>query len=61
MVAMNHLSVEDPDDDSPLLPEAAEAAAATPVFHRLQTVTKTDYRDFFLSRYISVGIIHVFI
>lgn len=61
MVTMNHLSVEDPDDESPLLPEAAEAAAPTPVFHRLKAVTKTDSRDFFLSRYISAGVMHVFI
>lgn len=50
MVTMNHLSVEDPDDGSPLLPEAAEAATPTPVFHRQQAVTKTHSRDFFLSR-----------
>ncbi|XP_044069135.1 ST3 beta-galactoside alpha-2,3-sialyltransferase 7 isoform X2 [Siniperca chuatsi] len=50
MVTLNHLSVEDPDDGSPLLPEAAEAATPTPVFHRQQRVTKTDSREFFLSR-----------
>ncbi|XP_038593466.1 ST3 beta-galactoside alpha-2,3-sialyltransferase 7 [Micropterus salmoides] len=50
MVTLNHLSVEDPDDGSPLLPEAAEAASPTPVFHRQRGVTKTDSREFFLSR-----------
>lgn len=57
MVTMTHLSAEDPDDGSPLLPEAVEAATPTPVFHRQQAVTKTDSRDFFLSRYISAGAI----
>lgn len=51
MVIMNHLSVEDSDDGSPLLPEAAEAATPTPVFHRQRAATKTDSREFFLSRY----------
>ncbi|XP_070772228.1 ST3 beta-galactoside alpha-2,3-sialyltransferase 7 [Enoplosus armatus] len=50
MVTLNHLSVEDPDDGSPLLPEAAEAATPTPVFHRQRVVTKTDSKDFFPSR-----------
>ncbi|XP_049926890.1 ST3 beta-galactoside alpha-2,3-sialyltransferase 7 isoform X2 [Epinephelus moara] len=50
MVTLNHLSVEDPDDGSPLLPEAAEAATPTPVFHRQRVITKTDSREFFLSR-----------
>lgn len=55
MVTLNHLSVEDPDDGSPLLPEAAEASIPTPVFHRQRVITKTDSRDFFLSRYTSAG------
>lgn len=50
MVTLNHLSVEDSDDGSPLLPEAAEAATSTPLFHRQRVITKTDTRDFFLSR-----------
>ncbi|KAG8000102.1 Lactosylceramide alpha-2 [Nibea albiflora] len=50
MVTMNHLSVEDPDDGSPLLPEAVEAQTPTPVFHRQRAVAKTDSREFFLSR-----------
>lgn len=59
MVTMNHLSVEDPDDESPLLPEAVEAVTLTPVFHRKQVVPKTDvWGDFFLSRYISAGPIY---
>ena len=55
MVIMNHLSVEDADDGSPLLPEAAEAATPTPVFHRQRAATKSDSREFFLSRYSSAG------
>ncbi|XP_068183136.1 ST3 beta-galactoside alpha-2,3-sialyltransferase 7 isoform X2 [Antennarius striatus] len=50
MVTMNHLSVQDPDDGSPLLPEAVEAATPTPAFHRYSTPIKTDGKDFFLSR-----------
>ncbi|KAL3050316.1 hypothetical protein OYC64_012366 [Pagothenia borchgrevinki] len=50
MVTLNHLSVEDPDDGSPLLPEATEAVTPTSVFHRQRGITKTDSREFFLSR-----------
>ncbi|XP_051277443.1 ST3 beta-galactoside alpha-2,3-sialyltransferase 7 [Dicentrarchus labrax] len=50
MVTMNHLSVEDPDDGSPLLPEAAEEATPTPDFHRQRALTKTESREYFLSR-----------
>lgn len=50
MVTLNHLSVEDPDNGSSQLPEAAEAATPTLVFHRKKAVPKTDSRDFFLSR-----------
>nr|XP_046258051.1 ST3 beta-galactoside alpha-2,3-sialyltransferase 7 [Scatophagus argus]XP_046258052.1 ST3 beta-galactoside alpha-2,3-sialyltransferase 7 [Scatophagus argus]XP_046258054.1 ST3 beta-galactoside alpha-2,3-sialyltransferase 7 [Scatophagus argus]XP_046258055.1 ST3 beta-galactoside alpha-2,3-sialyltransferase 7 [Scatophagus argus] len=50
MVTMNHLSVEDPDIGSPLLPEAVEVVTPTPVFHRQRVVKKTDSGDFFLSR-----------
>ncbi|XP_032397158.1 ST3 beta-galactoside alpha-2,3-sialyltransferase 7 [Etheostoma spectabile] len=50
MVTLNHLSVEDPDDGSPLLPEAAEVATPTPVFHRQRVITKTESREFFLTR-----------
>lgn len=57
MVTMNHLSVEDPDDGSPLLPEAVEAQTPTPVFRRQRAVAKTDSRQFFLSRYTSAGAI----
>lgn len=59
MVTLNHLSVEDPDDGSPLLPEAAEAATPTPVFHRQRVITKTDSREFFLSRCISAGAVFI--
>ncbi|XP_034754230.1 ST3 beta-galactoside alpha-2,3-sialyltransferase 7 [Etheostoma cragini] len=50
MVTLNHLSVEDPDDGSPLLPEAAEVATPTPVFHRQRVITNTESREFFLTR-----------
>ncbi|XP_031160963.1 ST3 beta-galactoside alpha-2,3-sialyltransferase 7 [Sander lucioperca] len=50
MVTLTHLSVEDPDDGSPLLPEAVDAATPTPVLHRQRVITKTDLRDFFLTR-----------
>ncbi|XP_008277966.1 ST3 beta-galactoside alpha-2,3-sialyltransferase 7 [Stegastes partitus] len=50
MVTLNRLSVEDPDDGSPLLPEAAESPTPTPVFHRPRVVTKTHSKEFFLSR-----------
>ncbi|XP_054456261.1 ST3 beta-galactoside alpha-2,3-sialyltransferase 7 [Anoplopoma fimbria] len=52
MVTLNHLSVEAPDDGSPLLPEATEAATPTPTpfFHRQQVIAKTDSRDFVLGR-----------
>ncbi|CAJ1067632.1 lactosylceramide alpha-2%2C3-sialyltransferase-like isoform X1 [Xyrichtys novacula] len=50
MVTVNHLSVEDPDDSFPLLPEAAEAETPTPVYHRQRGVTKSESKEFFLSR-----------
>lgn len=50
MVTLNRLSVEDPDDGSPLLPEAVEAVTPTPVCNTQRTVTKTASRAFFLSR-----------
>ncbi|XP_020506644.2 ST3 beta-galactoside alpha-2,3-sialyltransferase 7 isoform X1 [Labrus bergylta] len=49
MVTMNHLSAEDPDDGSPLLPDAEEAATPTPVYHRQRGVIETDSKEFFLS------------
>lgn len=51
MVTMNRLSVKEPDDDSPLLPESVEALATTIVFHRQKLITTTDPGHFFLSRY----------
>ncbi|XP_059215716.1 ST3 beta-galactoside alpha-2,3-sialyltransferase 7 [Centropristis striata] len=50
MVTLNHLSVEDSDDGSPLLPEAVEAATHTSVFHRRRVITNAVSREFFLSR-----------
>lgn len=50
MVTLNHLSVEDPDDGSPLLPEAAEAQTPTPVSHRQRVVPKTASEEFFIRR-----------
>ncbi|XP_058508217.1 ST3 beta-galactoside alpha-2,3-sialyltransferase 7 isoform X2 [Solea solea] len=50
MVTLNHLSVKDVDDVSPMLPEAADTSVLTPVFHRQRDLTKTVSRQFFLSR-----------
>ncbi|KAK9541571.1 hypothetical protein VZT92_001604 [Zoarces viviparus] len=50
MVTLNHLSAEAPDDGSPLLPEAAEAATSTPLFHWQLVIAKTDSRESFLGR-----------
>lgn len=56
MVTLNHLSVDDPDDGSPLLPEVA-----TPTPVKQPVALNTDSREFFLSRYISAdGIFTVF-
>lgn len=55
MVTMNHLSVEDPGDDSPLLAEAVEAAAPGSALLHRQQITKPDSWDFFLSRYLRKG------
>ncbi|XP_034538412.1 ST3 beta-galactoside alpha-2,3-sialyltransferase 7 [Notolabrus celidotus] len=55
MVTMNHLSVEDPDDDSPLLPEAAEAVSPSPVYLRQRRVTKAESTEFFLSRCVNLA------
>lgn len=61
MVIMNHLSVADPEDVSPLLPEAEETATPTPVRHRQQAHDKSGPRDFFLSRSVSAGLTHAFV
>ncbi|KAK2824283.1 hypothetical protein Q5P01_021458 [Channa striata] len=50
MVTLNRLSVEDPCDGSALLPEAAEVATPTPVYHKHGGVIKNNSWDFFLSR-----------
>ncbi|XP_047460021.1 ST3 beta-galactoside alpha-2,3-sialyltransferase 7 [Mugil cephalus] len=50
MVTLNNLSVEDPDDGSPLLPEAAEAGTPTLVSRGHRVIRKTDPAEFFLSR-----------
>ncbi|TNN75292.1 Lactosylceramide alpha-2,3-sialyltransferase [Liparis tanakae] len=50
MVTLNRVSVEAPDDGSPLLPEAAEAATPTPLFYWQQLIAETDSREFSLGR-----------
>ncbi|KAM7385613.1 hypothetical protein PAMP_001688 [Pampus punctatissimus] len=50
MMMLKHLSAEDPDDGSPLLSEAEEAAIPKAVIHRKRVVTMTDSRGFFLHR-----------
>lgn len=57
MVTLNRLSVEDPDDGAPLLPEAAEATTQTLVFHGQGVISKTDSKEFFLSRCISESLV----
>ncbi|XP_028324524.1 ST3 beta-galactoside alpha-2,3-sialyltransferase 7 [Gouania willdenowi] len=47
MVILTNLSVEDPEDESPLLPEAAESTTSTPVFYRQQVIP---CREKFLTR-----------
>ncbi|XP_019720233.1 lactosylceramide alpha-2,3-sialyltransferase-like isoform X1 [Hippocampus comes] len=47
MVSLNRLSVEDPQDVSPLLPEAAEPKVTTPVEHEREAMPR---KDFFISR-----------
>nr|XP_019943030.1 PREDICTED: lactosylceramide alpha-2,3-sialyltransferase-like isoform X1 [Paralichthys olivaceus] len=47
MVMLDHLSVEDTNDDSLLLPEAA---TPTPVCHRQRMLTHTDSSDIFQTR-----------
>lgn len=59
MVTLNHLSVEAPDDGSPLLPEAAEAATPTPLLYRQQLIAETDSREFSLGRYIYAGTVFI--
>lgn len=61
MVIMNHLSVADPEDVSPLLPEAEETATPTPVCHGQQAHEKSGPGDFFLSRSVSAGLTHAFV
>lgn len=50
MVTLSHVSVEDPDDGSPLLPEAAEAGIPIPVTHKRQVDTNKDSGEFSLRR-----------
>ncbi|XP_074532238.1 ST3 beta-galactoside alpha-2,3-sialyltransferase 7 [Halichoeres trimaculatus] len=56
MVTMNHLSVEDPDDSCPLLPEAAELDSPTAVHQRQRGVTQTHSSEFFLSRCVNLSL-----
>ncbi|XP_028279681.1 ST3 beta-galactoside alpha-2,3-sialyltransferase 7 [Parambassis ranga] len=60
MVTLNHLSVQDPDDGSPLLPEA-EDMTLTPVCNRQKEMTKTNSADFFLSRRENLGLCLLFL
>ncbi|XP_029962808.1 ST3 beta-galactoside alpha-2,3-sialyltransferase 7 [Salarias fasciatus] len=50
MVTLNHLSVEDTEDGSPPLPEAAEATTAEAVSLREPGMNEPDTSEFFLSR-----------
>lgn len=67
MVTMNHLSVEHPEDPEDaslllLLPEAEDMATVTPVCsRRQQTLRYAEPRDFFLSRFISAGLLYIYL
>lgn len=50
MVTLNHLSVEDPENQSPLLPEATEVSTAVAVSLQKPKTRKSNSRQFFLSR-----------
>ncbi|XP_053731879.1 ST3 beta-galactoside alpha-2,3-sialyltransferase 7 isoform X2 [Synchiropus splendidus] len=50
MVTLNHLSVEDPEDGAPLLPEASVPETPTPERHKLRVETKTESKSFFIRR-----------
>lgn len=65
MVTMNHLSVEDPEDPedaSLLLPQAEDTVTPTPICsHRQQTLRHAEPRDFFLSRFVSAGLLYIYL
>lgn len=65
MVTMNYLSVEDPEDPedaSLLLPEAEDMATLTPVCsQRQQMLQCAEPRDFFLSRFVSAGLLYIYL
>ncbi|KAM8851688.1 ST3 beta-galactoside alpha-2,3-sialyltransferase 7 isoform 2-T2 [Synchiropus picturatus] len=50
MVTLNHLSVEDPEDGAPLLPEASVPETPTSERHKLRVETKTESKSFFIRR-----------
>lgn len=53
MVTLNHLSVKDPEDGCPLLPEGAEAGILSPVLRRQTVNAKADPKEFFISRRVN--------
>lgn len=62
MVTMNHLSVEDPEDACLLLPEAEDTATPTPVCSRRQQALRhAEPGDFFLSRFVSTGLLFIYL
>ncbi|KAM9804320.1 ST3 beta-galactoside alpha-2,3-sialyltransferase 7 [Neosynchiropus ocellatus] len=50
MVTLNHLSVEDPEDGAPLLPEASVPETPSPERHKLRVETQTESKSFFIRR-----------
>lgn len=51
MVTLTHLTVEDPEDGFPLLPEAEEVTTPSSVRHRPLHITRKTSHKFFISRY----------
>lgn len=57
MVTLNHLSVEDPDEDCPLTAEADEGTTTpSSEVHRPQRVTRETSQTFFISRSVNLSI-----
>lgn len=56
MVTLTHLTVEDPEDGFPLLPEAEEVTTPSSVRHRPLHITRKTSHKFFISRSVNLSI-----